>query len=91
MLLKLKFMHIAPTLDIANNGPDTITFKPEDMLEILDLRSLAYYKIKQGTQQQNLRKYSKFKRVDTLCKHFNKFLNTLKKERELEESKENYP
>ena len=91
MLLKLKFMHNAAMLDIINNGPDTIIFKPEEMLWILDLRSLGYYKIKQGVLQQNLSKYYKFKRADTLCEHFNKFLNTLKKEREQRELKESYP
>ena len=29
--------------------------------------------------------------ADTLCEHFNKFINTLKKEREQKELKENYP
>ena len=55
ILLKLKLMCNAATLDIANNGPDTIIFKPEEMLGILDLRSLGYYKIKQGILQQNLK------------------------------------
>ena len=82
MLLKLKFMCNAATLDIANNGPDTIIFKLEEMLGILNLRSLGYYKIKQGILQQDLSKYYKFKRVDALCEHFNKFINSLKKERE---------
>ena len=91
MLLKLKFMHNAATLDIANNGLDTIIFEPEEMLGIIDLKSLGYYKIKQGMLQQNLSKYYKFKGVDTSCEHFNKFINTLKREREQEESKENYP
>ena len=72
-------MHNAAMLDIVNNGPDTIIFKPEEILGILDLRSLGYYKIKQGILQQNLSKYYKFKRADTLCKHFNKFINTLKR------------
>ena len=81
----------AATLDIVNNGPETIIFKLEEMLGMLDLRSLGYYKIKQGILQQNLGKKSKFERADTLCKHFNKFINTLKKEREQKESKENYP
>ena len=79
------------TLDITNNGPYTIIFKPEEILGILDLRSLGYYKIKQGILQQNLSKYYKFERADTLCECFNKLINTLKKEREQEESKENYP
>ena len=88
MLLKLKFMCNAVTLDIVNNSPDTIIFKPEEMLGILGLRSLGYYKIKQGILQQNISKYYKFERADTLCKHFNKFINTLKKEREQKELKE---
>ena len=91
MLLKLTFMCNAAMLGIANNGPDTIIFKPEEMLVILDLRSLGYYKIKQGILQQNLSKYYNFKRADTLCKHFNKFINTLKREREQKELKESYP
>ena len=42
MLLRLKFMQNSATLDIANTGLDTIIFKPEEMLGILDLRSLGY-------------------------------------------------
>ena len=60
------------------------------MLGIIDLRSLGYYKIKQGTLQQNLSKYYGFKGADTLCEQFNKFINMLKKERKQEESKEKY-
>ena len=78
-------------LDIVNNGSDTIIFKTEEVLGILDLRSLGYYKIKQGILQQNLSKYYIFERADTLSKHFNKFINTLKKEKEWEELKESYP
>ena len=55
MLLKLKFRQISTMFDIANNGLDTIIFKPEEMLGILDLRPLDYYKIKQGILQQNLK------------------------------------
>ena len=77
-------------LDITNNAPDTIIFKLEEMLGILHLRSLGHYKIKQGILQQNLSKDYKFERADTLCEHFNKFINTLKKERDQEELKENY-
>ena len=91
MLLKLKFMCKTAMLDIVNNSPGTLIFKPEEMLGILDLRSLGYYKIKLGILQKNLSKYYKFERADTLCKHFNKFINILKKEREQKELKENYP
>ena len=57
------------------------------MLGILDLRLVGYYKIRQGILQQNLSKYYRFKSADVLCKQFNKFINTLKKEKE--EMKEN--
>ena len=82
MLIKLKFTCNAAILDIVNNGIETIIFKPEEMLGIADLRSLGYYKIKLGILQQNLSTYYRFERADTLCEYFNKFINTLKKERE---------
>ena len=91
ILLKLKFMHNAAVLDIVNNGSDTIIFKLEEMLGLVDLRSVSYYKIKQGILQQNLSKHYKFKRADILCEHFNKSINTLKKKKEQKELKESYP
>ena len=48
MLIKLKFTHNEAILDMVKNGTETIIFKPEEMLGIIDLRSLGYYKIKQG-------------------------------------------
>ena len=39
-------------LDIINNGLDMIIFGPKEVLGILDLRFLGYYKIKQGILQQ---------------------------------------
>ena len=91
ILLKLKFMCNTAMLDIVNNDPDTIIFKMEERLGIVDFRSLGYYKIKQGILQQNLSKYYKLERADTLCEYFNKFINTMKKEREQKELKESYP
>ena len=61
------------------------------MLGTIDLRSLGYYKIKQGILQQNISKYYRFKKADTLCEQFNRYINTLKKGRQPEESKEKYP
>ena len=39
-------------LDITNNGLDTIILDPKEGLGIIDIRSLGYYMIKQGTLQQ---------------------------------------
>ena len=52
------------------------------MLGILDLRSIRYYKIKQGILLQNLSTYYRFESTDILCEQFNKLINTLKKEKE---------
>ena len=79
MLLKLKFICNAAILDIVNNGTEAIIFQPEEMLRMVDLRSLGYYKIKQAILQQNLSKYCRFERADALCEYFNKFINTLKR------------
>ena len=50
-------------LDIVNKGKDTMIFKPEEMIGIIDLRLLGYYKIKQGILQQNLSKYYRFEKA----------------------------
>ena len=56
------------------------------MIGVLDLRSLGYYKIKQGMLQQNLSEHYHFESAETVCDQFNRFVNLLKKE----DSKENY-
>ena len=81
MLIKRKFTHNTEILNIVNNGRETIIFKPKEMIGIVDLRLLGYYKIKQGILQQNLSMCYRFERAETLCKYFNKFINTSKKER----------
>ena len=53
MLIKLEFTCNSVIVDIVNNSTETIIFKPEEMIGIVDLRSLGYYKIKQGILQQN--------------------------------------
>ena len=91
MLIKLKFTCKTAMLDIVINGTETIIFKSEEITGIVDLRLLGYYRIKQGILQQNLSKYYRFERAETLFKYFNKFINTLKKDREQIEQKVSYP
>ena len=54
LLVKLKVPHNKAVLDIVNKGKDTMIFKPGEIIGIIDLRSLGYYKIKQGILQQSL-------------------------------------
>ena len=46
LLIKLKFTHNKAILDIMNKGKDTVILRPEEMIWIIDMRSLGYYKIK---------------------------------------------
>ena len=48
MMLKLKFTRNLEILDVMNSGLETVIFDPREMFGILDLRSMGYYKKKQG-------------------------------------------
>ena len=52
-MLKLKFIQNMATLDVTNNTLDTVIFNPKEILGILNLRSVGYYKIRQGVLQQS--------------------------------------
>ena len=74
-----------------NAGKDTMILNPKEMIGIVDIRSLGYYKIKQGILQQNLSKYYRFEEASKLCKYFNKFVDTLKRDREQTTLVDKYP
>ena len=78
VVLKLKFVRNCASLDVMNNTQETVIFDPNQMLGILDLRSLGYYKIKQGVLQQNLSKCYHFESVEKLCEEFNAIVNERK-------------
>ena len=91
LLIKLKFTCNKAILDIMNKEKDTMILRPEGMIGIIDMRSLGYYKIKQGILQQSLSRYYKFEKAEKLCEYFNKFVNTLQKEREQKSPTDRYP
>ena len=90
MMLKLKLTWNLAILGVTNSGLETTIFDPKEMVGMLDLRLMGYYKIKQGILQQNLSKYYRFESADTMWEQFNRFLNTLKEEKK-EEMQEKYP
>ena len=91
LLIKLKFMCNKAVLDIRNAGKDTMILNPKEMIGIRGIRSLGYYKIKQGILQQNLSRCYKFEEASNLCEYCNKFVDTLKKDREQTTSVDKYP
>ena len=77
-------------LDITNNTRETVIFDRKTSIGILDLRSLGYYKIKQGVLQQNLNKYYQFEEIDKVCVEFNKMVEVIRQE-ERNDREERYP
>ena len=65
-----------------NSMHETVTFDLKRMLGIVDLRSLGYYKIKQGVLQHNLSCMYHFEPASKVCDQFNRLINTLKREEE---------
>ena len=88
-MIKFKFIMKRVTLKITNNTHETVMLDPTEMIGILDLKSLGYYKIKQDVLKQNISNHYHFESADTMCEQFNRFVNLLKKEEESTE--ENYP
>ena len=90
LTMKLKFIRNRAMLKVTNSTHDTVTFNPTDMFGIIDLRSLGYYKIKQGVLQQNSSNMYHFETANTVCDQFNRLINTLRRE-EKTEDEEKYP
>ena len=51
MMLKVKFTWNLAMLDVMISGLETVIFDLREVLGILDLRLMGYYKIKQGILQ----------------------------------------
>ena len=83
LTVKLKFTTNRAILKVTNSTHDTVTFNLADMLGIVDLKFLGYYKIKQGVLQQNFSKMDHFQTVNTVCDQFNRLINTLKREEKM--------
>ena len=81
-MIKLKFIRNKATLKITKNTNDMVTFDRKDMIGILDIRSLGYYKVKQDILQKHLGKDYHFELAEDVCAKFNRFVNLLKKEEE---------
>ena len=77
LAMKLKLIRNRAIFKVTNSTHETATFDPKEMLGIVDLRSLGYYKIKQGVLQQNLSCMYHFESVNKVCNQFNRLINTL--------------
>ena len=90
LMMKLKFIRNRATLKVTNSTQGKVTFYPADMVGIVDMRSLGYYKVKQGVLQQNLSKMYHIESANVVCGQFNRLINTLRQEEKIK-NKDKYP
>ena len=76
---------------VMNSTHETVTFDPKEILGIIDLRLLGYYKLKQGVLKQNLSCMYHFESVNKVCNQFNRLINTLKREEKETHNTYRYP
>ena len=88
-MIKVKFIRNKAVLKIINKRHETVTFGQTEMIGVIDLRSLGFYKIKQDILQEHLGKHYHFKLADDICNQYNRFVNLMRKEEE--NSKGKYP
>ena len=88
-MITLKFIRNQAVLKITNNMHEIVTFGLTEMIGVVDLRSLGFYKIKQEVLQEHLGKHYHFELTDDVCNQYNRFVNLIRKEEENAEGK--YP
>ena len=86
-MIKLKFIQNKVVLKITNKMRKTITFDRTDMMGVVDLRSLGFYKIKQEVLQEHLSIHYHFELADDVCEQYNRLINLMRKEEEKSEGK----
>ena len=86
-MIKLKFIRNKAVLKITNKMHETVTFGRTEMIGIVDLRSLGFYKIKQEVLQEHLGRHYHFELAGDVCNQFNRFVNLMRKEEENSEGK----
>ena len=88
-MIKLKFIRNMVVLKITNKTHETMTLGQTEMIGVVDLRSLGFYKIKQEVLQEHLSRLYHFELADDIYNQYNRFVNLMRKEEE--NSKEKSP
>ena len=89
LTMKIKFIRNRAMLKVTNDMHETVTFDPIQMLGIIDLRSLGYYKIKRSSTMKP-KSHVSFESTYKICDQFNRLINMLRKEERMEGT-EKYP
>ena len=81
-MIKLTFIGNNAVLKITNKTHKTVTFGWTEMIGVVDLRSLGFYKMKQEVIQEHLGKHYHSELAYDVCNQYNTFANLMKKEEE---------
>ena len=81
-MIKLEFIRNKVVLKITNKTHETMTFGWTEMIGVVDLRLLGFYKIKQEVLQEHLGRHYHFELADDVCNQYNRFVNLMRKEEE---------
>ena len=83
-MIKLKFIRNKAALKVTNKTHETVTFGRTEMMGIIDLRSLGFYKIKQEVFQEHLVRHYHLKLADDVCDQYNRFVNLMRKRKKIQ-------
>ena len=86
-MIKLKFICNKVALKITNKTCRTITFSRTEMMGVVDLRSLGFYKIKQEVLQDHLSRHYHFDLAHNVCDQYNRLVNLMRRDEEKSEGK----
>ena len=86
-MIKLRFIRNKVVLKITNKTQETVTFGWMEMIGVVDLRSLGFYKIKQEVLQEHLGRHYHFELADNIRNQYNRIVNLMRKEEENSEGK----
>ena len=79
-MIKLKIVRNKAVLKITNKIHETVTFGWTEMIGVIDLRLLGFYKRKQKVLQEHLGKHYHFELADDIFNLYNRFVNLMRKE-----------
>ena len=79
-MIQLKFIRNKAMLKITNKTHEIVTFGRTEIMGIVDLRSLGFYKIKQEVLQEHLGRHYHLELADNICHQYNRFVNLMRKE-----------
>ena len=86
-MIKLKFIRNKAVLKVTNKTHETVTFGRTEIMGIVDLRPLGFYKIKQEVLQEHLGRHYHFELEEDVCDQYTRFVILMRKEEDNSEGK----